>query len=59
MQKKKSMKPTVADYFLWIKYIYLIYIYLLLLLLYNSSILDIEHSPYHIVLGSTHNHKGI
>ena len=33
-------------------YVYL-YIYLLLLLLfYNSSILDIEHSPYYIALGS-------
>ena len=31
--------------------IYLIYIYLLLL--YNTSILDIEHSPYYITLGST------
>ena len=26
-------------------------------LLYNSSILDIEYSPYHIALGSTHSHK--
>ena len=34
-------------------YIYLIYIYLLLL--YNISILDIEHSPYYIALGSTQN----
>ena len=23
---------------------------------YNSSIIDIEHSPYYIALGSTHNH---
>ena len=30
--------------------IYIIYIY------YNSSIIDIEHSPYYIALGSTHNH---
>ena len=36
-----------------------IYIYLLLLLLYNSSILDIEHSPYNIALGSTQTHKVI
>ena len=40
----------------WI-YIYLIYIYLLLL--YNSSILDIEHSLYYIALGSTHTYKVI
>ena len=39
-------------------YIYLIYIYLLLLL-YNSSILDIEHTPYYIALGLTHTHKVI
>ena len=37
--------------------LYLIYIYLLLL--YNSSLLDIEHSPYYIALGSTYTHKGI
>ena len=37
--------------------IYLIYIYLSLL--YNSSILDIEHSPYYIALGSAHTHKMI
>ena len=36
-----------------------IYIFIYLLLLYNSSILDIEHSPYHIALGSTHAHKVI
>ena len=28
-------------------------------LLYHSSILDIEHSPYYIALGSTHNHNVI
>ena len=28
-----------------------------MLLLYNSSILDIEHSPYYIALGSTQTHK--
>ena len=49
-------------------YIY-IYIYLLLsllllllllsLLLYNCSILDIEHSPYYIALGSTFTHRVI
>ena len=38
-------------------YIYLIYIYLLSL--YNNSILDIEHSPYNIALGSTQTHKVI
>ena len=26
---------------------------------YNSSIIDIEHSPYYIALGSTHNHIAI
>ena len=35
------------------------YIYLLSLLLYNSSILDIKHSPYYIALGSTHKYKVI
>ena len=39
------------------KYINLICIYLLLL--YNSSILDIEHSPYYIALGSPQTHKVI
>ena len=29
------------------------------LLFYNSSILDIEHSPYYIALGSTQTHKVI
>ena len=53
---KNSMKPRVADYFPWIKCIYIFNIYLLL---YNSSILDIEHSPYYIALGSTHTHKVI
>ena len=37
-----------------IKYINLIYIYILL---YDSSILDIEHSPYYIALDSTQTHK--
>ena len=41
-----------------IKYIHLIYIYLLLLF-YNSSILDIEHSPFYIALGLTQTHKVI
>ena len=41
----------------WIKYIYQISFYLLSL--YNISILDIEHSPYYIALGSTQNHKMI
>ena len=36
-----------------------IYIYMYLLLLYNSSILDIEHSLYYIALGSTQTHKVI
>ena len=39
-----------------IKYINLMNIYLLL---YNSSTLDIEHSPYYIALGSTQTHKVI
>ena len=51
------MKPRVADNIPWIIYIYNIYIYLLLL--YNSSILDIEHSPYYIAVGSTLTHKVI
>ena len=55
--QKNSMKPRVAVYILWIKYIYLIYIYLSLL--YYSSILDFERSPYYIALGSTHTHKVI
>ena len=40
-----------------IEYINLTYINLSLL--YNSSILDIEHSPYYIALGSTQIHKVI
>ena len=36
----------------WVSNIYL-------LLLYNSSNLDIAHSPYYIALGSTHTHKVI
>ena len=51
----KICKPIYIYTATWIKYIYLIYIYLLLL--YNSSILDIEHSPYYIALGSTHTYK--
>ena len=47
--QKNFLKPRVAEYFPWIKYI--------LLLLYDSSILDIEHSPYYIALGLTHTHK--
>ena len=60
-QQLSGRKPQVAEYFPWIKYIYtyLIYIYLLSLLLYNSSILDIEHSSYYMALGSTHHHKVI
>ena len=42
---------------LWIKYIYLIYIYYYYY--YYSSILDIEHSPYYIELGSPQTHKAI
>ena len=34
-------------------------IYIYLLLLYNTSILDIEYSPYYIALGLTHSHKVI
>ena len=44
------------------KFIY-IYIYVCVCVcvcaLYNSSILDIEHSPYHIALGSPKTHKMI
>ena len=39
-----------------IRYINLMYIYLLL---YNSSILDIEHFPYYIALGLPQTHKVI
>ena len=35
------------------------YIYIFFFSLYNSSILDIEHSPYYIALGSTLTHKVI
>ena len=37
--------------------IYLIYIYLLLL--YNCSVLDIEHTAYYTALGSTQTYRGI
>ena len=40
------------------EFIYLIYIYSLLLL-YNSSIPNIELFPYYIALGSTQTHKVI
>ena len=51
---KTLWKPGLHNNFYGLDiYIYLIYIYLLLL--YNSSILDIEHSPYYIGLGSTYN----
>ena len=56
--QKNPWNPGVAVQIPWIKYIYLIYIYLLLLL-YDSSILDIEHSPYYIALGSIHTNKMI
>ena len=36
-----------------------IYVCIYLLLLYNCSILDIEHSPYYIALGSTQAHEVI
>ena len=49
--EKYSQKP-----FHGIKYIILIYIYLLL---YDSSTLDIDHSPYYIPLGSTQTHEVI
>ena len=52
---KNSREHSVAVYIPSIKYIYLIYIYLLLL--YNTSILDTERSPYYIGFGSTHTHK--
>ena len=56
--QKTPWNPGVAVKIPWIKYIYSIYTYLLLLL-YNSSILDIEHSPYYIALNSTQTHKVI
>ena len=43
------MKPKFTEYFPWIIYIYIYYHY------YNSSILDIEHSPYYIALGFVSN----
>ena len=46
---KNSTKPRVTVYIPWIKY----------LLLYDSSIVDIEHSPYYIALSWTHTHKVI
>ena len=55
--EKTPRNTGVAVYIPWIKYISLIYIYLLLL--YNSSILDIEHSPYYIALGLPQIHKVI
>ena len=55
---KNSMKPRVAVKSPWIKYKY-IYIYIYIYILYNSSILDIEHSQYYIALGSTYTHKVI
>ena len=36
-----------------------LYIYIYIYILCNSSILDIERSPYYIALGSSHNHKVI
>ena len=39
--------------------IYIFNIYSFIIVIYNSSILDIEHSPYYIALGSTHTHKVI
>ena len=56
LQKKTPWNPGLQSIFPELN-IYLIYIYLLLL--YNSSILDIEYSPYYIALGSTHTHKVI
>ena len=52
------MRHKVAEYFPWIKYIYVKYISIYYHY-YNISILDIEHSPYYIALGLTHNHKVI
>ena len=40
-------------------YICNIYLFIIIIILYDSSILDIENSPYYIALGSTHTHKGI
>ena len=52
VEKMKSSKLYVHIYI----YIYILF---LLLLLYDSSILDIEHSQYYIVLGSIYTHKVI
>ena len=38
---------------------YILGLYIYLLLLYNSSILDIEHSPYYIALGLLQTHEVI
>ena len=44
------MKPRVAVYIPSI---------IIIIIIYISSIQDIEHSPYNIALGSTHTHKFI
>ena len=55
----KNIHETKGSQFIFLELnnIYLIYIYLLLL--YNSSIVDNEHSPYYIAFGSTHTYKVI
>ena len=41
-------------------YLFIIIIIIIIIIIsYNSSILDIEHSPYYIALGSTQTHKVI
>ena len=50
MEFSQNNNHQAVNKFHGIKYIDVIYIYLLSL--YNSSILDIEHSPYYIALGS-------
>ena len=46
-------------FFFFFFFFFLLLLLLLLLLLYDSTIVDIEHSPYYITLGSTHTHKVI
>ena len=55
----KKLHETLGRSLYSMNYIYIYIIYIYLLLLYDSSNLDIEHSPYYIALGLTHTHKVI
>ena len=56
LQKKLHKTQELQSKFHKLK-IYILYIlFLVLLLFYNSSILDIEHSPYYIALVSIQTH---